>query len=282
MARTVIYPCPMHSHLPLSVAVITLNEEEHLPRCLASVRELASEIVVVDSGSTDRTPEIARDFGAVFLSEDWAGHIAQKNKALAACSQPFVLSLDADEEVSPELAASLRELFAPGLPGRDGFWINRRTFYLGQWIRHSWNPEWRVRIVRKERARWAGRDPHDKLKVDGGTERLAGDILHYSYADLRDHFSRVLHYARISAETLRRNGRPWRWYHLLFSPWMALLKKLVLRSAWRDGWRGWIISMSTFFSVFAKYAFLFEMELNSQPGTGQPSPGQPITDPTPE
>ena len=261
----------MQSRLPLSVAIITLNEEEHLPRCLASVRELASEIVVVDSGSTDRTAKIAKESGAVFLFEPWAGHVAQKNKALAACSQPFVLSLDADEEVSPELAEALRQLLADRLPGPDGFWINRRTFYLGQWIRHSWNPEWRVRLVRKERARWTGRDPHDRLEVQGNTTRLAGDILHYSYADLQDHFSRTLRYARISAETLRRNGKTCRWYHLVFSPWLAFLKKLVLRSAWRDGWRGWIISVATFFGVFAKYAFRLEMQLKSQPASVSPA-----------
>lgn len=261
----------MQRRLPLSVAIITLNEEEHLPRCLASVRELASEIVVVDSGSTDRTAEIARAAGAVFLSESWSGHVAQKNKALAACSQPFVLSLDADEEVSPELAAALRRLFADRLPGPDGFWINRRTFYLGQWIRHTWNPEWRVRLVRRERARWAGRDPHDKLEVAGHTARLTGDILHYSYSDLQDHFGRMLRYARISAETLRRDGHRCQWYHLVFSPWLAFLKKLILRSAWRDGWRGWIISVATFFSVFAKYAFRLEMQLKSPPETVSPA-----------
>jgi len=254
----------MQSRLPISVAVITLNEEDHLPRCLASVRELASEIVVVDSGSTDRTAEIAKEAGTVYRFEPWAGHVAQKNKALAACSQPFVLSLDADEEVSPELAEALHQLFADRLPEPNGFWINRRTFYLGQWIHHSWNPEWRVRLVRKERAQWMGRDPHDRLEVTGNTSRLSGDILHYSYTDLQDHFGRTLRYARISAETLRRDGKTCRWYHLVFSPWLAFLKKLILKSAWRDGWRGWIISVATFFGVFAKYAFRMEMQLNSQ------------------
>jgi glycosyltransferase involved in cell wall biosynthesis len=267
----------MQSRLPISVAVITLNEEEHLPRCLASVRELASEIVVVDSGSTDRTAEIAKMSGAVFLSEPWPGHVAQKNRALAACSQPFVLSLDADEEVSLELASALRQLFAGRLPEADGFWINRRTFYLGEWIRHSWNPEWRVRLVRKERAQWAGRDPHDKLEVQGRTARLSGDILHYSYADLQDHFARMLRYARISAETMRRNGKSCRWYHLVFSPWLAFLKKLVLRSAWRDGWRGWVISVATFFGVFAKYAFRLEMQLKSQSESEKPASERAVT-----
>jgi glycosyltransferase involved in cell wall biosynthesis len=246
--------------LPLSVAVITLNEEEHLPRCLASVRELASEIVVMDSGSTDRTAEIAKAYGAVFLKEAWAGHVAQKNKALAACSQPWVLGLDGDEEVSPELAGTLRGLFAERLPALDGFWINRRTFYLGRWIHHSWNPEWRLRLARRELAQWMGRDPHDRLEVAGKTARLNGDLLHYSYAGLQDHFERTIRYAWISADSLEQAGWRCRWYHLVFSPWLALGKRLFLKQGFRDGRRGWIIAYTTFFGVLAKYAFLFEKQ----------------------
>jgi glycosyltransferase involved in cell wall biosynthesis len=248
----------MQSRLPLSVAIITLNEEQHLPRCLASVRELTSEIVVVDSGSMDRTKEIATEFGARFLFEEWAGHVAQKTKALAACTQPWLLGLDADEAVSPELANSIRELFSGKLPELDGFWINRRTFYLGQWVNHSWSPEWRLRLARRERAQWMGRDPHDRLEVGGKTARLKGDLLHYSYANLQDHFERMVGYARISAESLERAGKRCRWYHLVFSPWLAMSKRLILKQGFRDGRRGWIIAYATFFSVLAKYALLFE------------------------
>jgi len=131
--------------------------------------------------------------------------------------------------------------------------------------------------VRKERAQWAGRDPHDKLEVQGTTARLEGDILHYSYAHLQDHFSRTLRYSQISAETMRRDGKSCHWYHLVFSPWLAFLKKLVLRSAWRDGWRGWIISGATFFGVFAKYAFRLEMQLKSQPEPAPPASERAIT-----
>lgn len=254
----------MQSRLPLSVAIITLNEEANLPRCLESVRGWASEMVIMDSGSTDGTESIAREFGAKFSVQRWHGHVAQKNLTLAACSQPFVLSLDADEEVSPELAATLRGLFSDRLPGLDGFWINRRTFYLGQWIRHSWNPEWRLRLVRREKAQWMGRDPHDRLEVSGGrTARLQGDLLHYSYADLRDHFERTVRYARISADSLARAGQRCRWYHLALSPWMALGKRLLLKQGFRDGRRGWIIAYATFFSVLAKYAFLFERQVRT-------------------
>ena len=253
------YAAAVPAPLPLSVAIITLNEAENLPRCLASVRALAAEIVVVDSGSKDGTEKVAREFGAKFSVQPWQGHVAQKNLALAACSQPWVLSLDGDEAVSPELAVALRELFSGQPPAADGYEINRRTFYLGAWVNHSWNPEWRRRLVRREKAQWLGTDPHDRLEVRGGnTARLQGDLLHYSYENLQDHFERTIRYAHISADALDRAGKRYRWCQLVFSPWLTFLKKLIFKSAWRDGWRGWIISVVTLFGVFAKYAFLYE------------------------
>ena len=252
--------------LPLSVAIITLDEESNLERCLASLDGLAAEIVVVDSGSTDRTVEIAESHGARVLHRDWPGHVAQKNRALEACTQPWALALDADEPLSPELAASIRAAFAGGEPGVSGFWVNRKTWYLGDWIRHAWYPEWRLRLVRRERARWQGQDPHDYLTVDGKTRRLEGDLLHYSYRDLEDHFTRTVKYARVSAQAMIRKGRPFRWSKMVFSPWFRLFQSLVLRQAWRDGWRGWIIAHSSMFSGFLKYAFLLEHRIATRAG----------------
>jgi glycosyltransferase involved in cell wall biosynthesis len=252
----------VQNRLPLSVAVITLNEEKNLARCLESVRGLASEIVVVDSGSTDGTGDIAKSFGAQFTFEKWQGHVAQKNLALGKCSQPWVLCLDADEEVSPELAASIQARFNTGEPVENGCEVNRRTFYLGQWIWHAWYPEWRVRLVRKSSARWVGRDPHDALEVSATTGRLAGDLLHYSYKDLNDHLHKTLKYARLSAREMQRAGKVPRFSNLLFSPALAFLKKLLFKQAWRDGWRGWLIAYSAFLGVFAKYAYMFEEKSN--------------------
>lgn len=256
--------CLVQNRLPLSIAVITFNEERNLPRCLQSVRGMASEIIVVDSGSTDRTGEIAKSFGAQFTFQQWQGHVAQKNIALEKCSQPWVLCLDADEEVSPELAASMRAQLSSGEPGANGFEVNRRTFYLGKWIWHAWYPEWRVRLVKNKSSRWGGRDPHDALEVSGATGKLTGDLLHYSYKDLNEHLHKTLDYARLSAGELRRGGKVPRFRNLLFSPWMAFLKKLFFKQAWRDGWRGWLIAYSSFLGVFAKYAFMFEEKSKSE------------------
>jgi glycosyltransferase involved in cell wall biosynthesis len=251
----------MDKPLPISVAVVAHNEEESLARCLESVAGLAAEIVVIDSGSTDRTQEIARRFNSIFEVRPWPGFVQQKNHAFSRCSQPWVLNLDADEVVSPELAQSIRELFAHGEPREDGFLVNRRTFYLGEWIWHAWYPEWLLRLGRRTETQWHGLEPHATMQVAGATRRLKGDLLHYSFRDFSDHLHRTIRYARIMAESYARQGRRFHWYQLVFSPWLAFFKHLLLRQGWRDGWRGWLIASAKWFDVFAKYGFLLEREL---------------------
>ena len=247
--------------LPLSIAIVTLNEAENLPRLLESARGVAAEIVVVDSGSTDATEAIAREAGAKFLRAPWEGFIVQKNRVLDACTQPWVLFLDADEALSPELACALQALFAEGRePAAEGYWINRRTWYLGAWIWHAWYPEWRLRLIRRGSARWGGMDPHAALDFKGPAARLQGDLLHYSFRDLEDHIRRTVGYARTMARSYASRGRRFRWRCLVFSPFWAFFKHLALKGGWRDGWRGWVISGVRMFDCFAKYAFLLEHE----------------------
>lgn len=246
------------------MAVITLNEEENLPRCLESVRELASEIVVIDSGSTDRTREVAAKFGASFEIHPWRGYVAQKNAAVERCSQPWVLCLDADEAVSPQLASSIRDLLSGGEVPEAGFFLNRLNFYCGAWIRHAWYPEWRLRLARRETLKWVGGDVHERLEVTGASGRLAGDLWHYPFDLLMDHFQKALKYARLSADSYARDGRSCPWHRAVFSPWFAFLKVLVLKSGWRDGWRGWAIAGARWLEVFAKYAFVIERRWTAQ------------------
>jgi glycosyltransferase involved in cell wall biosynthesis len=260
------------STLPLSVAVITFNEQDNLPRCLQSVAGLAAEIVVIDSGSQDCTLDIAREFGAVIEQRPWPGHVQQKNYALQRCRQPWVLSLDADEALSDELRAAIQSLFAAGEPPAEGYWVNRRNFYLGEWIWHAWYPEWRLRLVRRERGRWQGINPHDSLVVSGATQRLSGDLLHYSYRDLNDHLLRTISYARIGAQARLQQGERFRWYKLLLSPWGRFLRSMLVKQAWRDGWRGWLIAFSSMLAAYAKYAFLLEAHLREKQAQRQHTP----------
>lgn len=244
--------------LPISVTIITLNEEANLKRCLNSVSDIVGEIVIIDSGSTDGTSAIAEQYGVPIRFNTWPGHVEQKNHALGFCTLPWVLSLDADEALSDELRESLISLFSTGMPAADGYWVNRRTFYLNDWIRHAWYPEWRLRLIRREIGEWVGINPHDHLKEPSVTRKLSGDLLHYSYRDIEDHLQRTIRYARIGAEENIRKGEQFRWYRLIFSPWLRFLKSLFIRQAWRDGWRGWIIAFSSMLACFAKYAFIYE------------------------
>jgi glycosyltransferase involved in cell wall biosynthesis len=261
---------PVENRLPLSVAIITLNEEHNLPRCLESIRGLAAEIVVIDSGSTDGTRAAAERAGAVFKVNPWAGYVAQKNVALSYCTQPWILFLDADEAVSPELAANIRQLFSQGEPHEQGFFCSRLNFYLGQWIRHAWYPEWRLRLVRGNCARWVGLEVHEKLEVTGITHRLAGDLLHYPFCSVLDHFQNTLKYAKLAADSFEHSGRSCRWYQAVFSPWMAFFKILMVKNGWRDGWRGWVIAGAKWMNVFAKYAFLLERRWSSSDKISRP------------
>jgi glycosyltransferase involved in cell wall biosynthesis len=261
----------------LSVAVITLNEERDLARCLEAVRGLAAETVVVDSGSTDKTGEVARAAGATFVTHPWSGFGPQRTVALSHCWQPWVLFLDADEVVSAELAGSLRALFAGKGPAADAYQINRRAFYLGAWLWHAWSPDWCLRLVRKDAGEWGGYEPHPEWRTKGVIARLTGDLQHYSYRDLHDHLRRTIHYARVTAESYAREGRQARWYHLLFSPALAALRVLVLKQAWRDGWRGWVVAGSVGVKTFAKYAFLAEHQRATTPS----APGKPTDRSTP-
>mgnify|MGYP000868884120 FL=1 len=248
----------MTEPLPLSVSLITHNEEENLPRCLESVRSLARELVIVDSGSTDRTADVAARFGATVVTAEWPGFLAQKNRSLHRCTQPWVLCLDADEVVSDELAASIRAALADSRSEASGFYLNRRTYYLGDWIWHAWYPEWRLRLIRRGAATWAGLDPHPALQTSGATTRLPGDLLHYSFKDFADHLERSLRYARTAADSYAAAGRRAGLGQLVFSPWAAWFKFLVLKQAWRDGWRGWVIAGVKWADTFAKYAYLLE------------------------
>ncbi len=254
----------MVDRLPLSVSIITCNEEANLNRCLESVRNLAREIVILDSGSTDRTQAIAAGFEAVFEHSPWPGFTIQKQKSLDRCTQPWVLCLDADEALSPELADSIRQTLAQADPDTAGYWLNRRTWYLGAWIWHAWYPEWRLRLVRRGTAAWTGRDPHPAMSVTGRTRRLPGDLLHYSFRDLEDHLRRTVKYARDSAAAYAAAGRRFHWHQLLLPPCVAFLKHLILKQGFRDGWRGWLISIIRGIDVFAKYAFLLERERASR------------------
>lgn len=214
----------------LSVVIIAKDEADRVGAALASVAGLAEEVVVLDSGSTDETVAVAEAAGAVVLRTDWPGFVAQKNRGLAAAAGDWVLSLDADEALTPELARSIR--VALGSPTAAGYVVRRQTIWLGHALRHgAAYPDARVRLVRRDAARWVGVDPHDRLEVAGPTPTLAGDLLHRPYRDLGEHLATIDRYTALDA---RAGG----WSDVLLRPPWAFFRDFVLRGGFRDGWPG--------------------------------------------
>ena len=246
--------------IPLSVSIITLNEERNLERCLRSVVDLASEIVVVDSGSSDATEEIAKRYGARFFSKQWLGNVAQNQFSFDQCKQPWVLSIDADEALSATLCDSIRQVMTVPQEGCDGWLINRRTQYLGRWMWHVWYPERRLRLVRRESSKWVGPDPHGHIEVSGPVCKLNGDLLHYTYRDLDDQFAKLISYARTTSSVKYSKDVRMSPFKLLLSPWLRFLRDMILKSAWKDGYRGVMIAYAGAFSSFMKQAYLYELE----------------------
>ena len=248
----------MTERLPLSVAIISFNEENNISRCLEALRDLATEIIVVDSHSTDRTVEIARGLGARVITEEWKGHIGQKNSALEKCSCEWILSIDCDEVVSPELKESIRRTVLQG--SAEGYKLNRKTFFLGRWIEHAWYPDWKVRLIRNGTGRWSGFDPHDRLTVPGSVGKLDGDLYHYSFRDLRDCLERTIRYAANEAGSYYREDRRASIVNLLVNPLHGFFKHYLIKRGFLDGLHGFIISMLNGIYVFMKYALLWEMQ----------------------
>ncbi len=249
--------------LPLSVSIISFNEEKNIARTLDSIADLASEIIIVDSHSKDKTKEIAESYGAKVFTEDWKGHVAQKNSALKKCTQEWILSLDCDELVSSKLKQSIIEAITQNK--ESAFSVNRKTHYLGKLLHYAWQPDWNLRLVKKNtNPYWQGLDPHDELKCEGNSNKLEGELVHYSYKDVRNHFDKTLDYAQISAKSYKERGRKFSIWNLLLNPIVAFVRLYILRKGFLDGKHGLVAGFSTFVYTFLKYIFFWELELKDK------------------
>jgi glycosyltransferase involved in cell wall biosynthesis len=272
--------------MSLSVVIVCRNNESTIGRTLASVAGLATEIVALDSGSTDTTiPQLERE-GARVERVEWLGHIATKQKALLAASCDWVLSIDSDESVEPDLADSIRGLLARDDPSVAGARVNRKTWYAGRPLNFTWQPEWRLRLVRRVDveaglACWGGVNPHDKLELTyrgdhqpsdparaGRPARivdLPGALRHDSFTDMRDHLANNLRHAEVSARSLAEIGVRGSYWKLATSPVGAFCKQMLLKHAWRDGWRGWAAAGSTAANTMMKHILLIERTRQESP-----------------
>lgn len=248
--------------IPFSAVIITFNEERNIERCLDSLKDIAAEIIVVDSGSTDQTRSICERHGVTFLVHPFEGHIQQKNFALDQASNRWVLSLDADEALSQELKSSIRQIMS-GKPA-VGYSMNRLSNYCGTWIHHgSWYPDRKLRLFDKTKVRWTGVNPHDKAEPvnQEPTSHLKGDILHYTYYAVDEHIRKLDYFSGIAAKAYFEKGRHASWFDLHIRPGFAFFRDYILRAGFLDGYSGWLIAKFTAHYTLQKYAKLKELKL---------------------
>jgi glycosyltransferase involved in cell wall biosynthesis len=250
--------------MKISGVIITYNEARNIARCLASLQEVCDEILVLDSFSSDATQQICQSFGVRFEQNRFEGHIQQKNEVLQRAKHPWVLSLDADEALSPELRSSILALKQQGLQ-KGGFTFNRLTNYCGKWIRHSgWYPDTKLRLVTKADAQWGGINPHDQLQttIDLPIQHLNGDLLHYSYYTKADHFKQIAYFSEIASKELYarrvRSSIP----KIVMKVVAQFIKTYLIKLGFLDGVAGWHIAIRSAYATQQKYQRLRKLWQN--------------------
>ncbi|MEX1138969.1 MAG: glycosyltransferase family 2 protein [Bacteroidota bacterium] len=243
--------------IDLSVVIITFNEERNVERCLRSAKGLADEILVVDSFSKDGTVDLCRSLGARVVERRFDSYSGQKNFALDQARFDHVLSLDADEEVSDELKASM--IAVKNACNHDAYAMNRMTNYCGSWVRHgAWYPDRKVRLFDKRKGRWGGANPHEWVVLTEGAtvKSLKGDLFHYSYYTLSDHVRQIDLFTEIAAQTLFEQGRGASLVKMILGPIVRFLRDYFVKMGFLDGRAGLTIAVLSAQAVFIKYAKL--------------------------
>ena len=247
---------------PISVVIIAKNEERNIGRCLDSVRAVADDVVVVDSGSTDATEAICRARGARVVHHPFEGHVQQKNWAVTQAKYPHVLSLDADEALSDELARSIAAAKADWR--HDGWWMNRLTNYCGAWVRHcGWYPDPKLRLWDTRRGEWRGTNPHDHFEMldeRAPTGRLAGDLLHYSYYTVEEHHRQMEYFADIAARAMHAEGRRASPLRPPVATLARFVRNYVLRRGFLDGVTGLTVCRIDAWGAGLKYTRLRQLQ----------------------
>jgi glycosyltransferase involved in cell wall biosynthesis len=253
--------------VPVSVVIITFNEEKNIGRCLASVMDIADDIVVVDSFSTDQTETICLEYNARFVKHKFEGHIEQKNYAITQAKFPHILSLDADEALSDGLKEEIKKTKENW--DADGYSMNRLNNYCGQWIRHSgWYPDKKLRLWDSRKGRWGGMNPHDKFEMDSSckTRHLKGDILHYSYYTIAQHIDQINKFSTISAIVKHQKKKRIPLVYTLLRTMVAFIKRYFIKLGFLDGYYGFIICKLTTYEVFIKDIKLRELNKTIEGG----------------
>lgn len=248
----------------LSAIVPTFNEEENLPGCLESI-QWADELFVVDSFSKDRTLDIARQFGARVARHEYVNSAKQKNWAIPQASHPWVLIVDADERVTPALREEISRLLE-GNPEHDGYWVRRVNHFLGKQMNHcGWETDKVIRLIRKEKARYEDKEVHAEIALPGPLPQLKHPLLHYSFRSFKQYWRKMQAYSDWGARQLHKEGKRAGWVSIGFRPLIRFLKMYFVRLGFLDGMHGLVLSSLGAFTVFLKYAKLWEIEHSAPP-----------------
>jgi len=244
---------------PVTVTIITFNEVTRVEDAIRSVA-WADEILVLDSGSTDGTIDLARRLATRVEVTDWPGYAAQKNRAATLARHDWILSIDADERVGPELAAAL-DTWKRSDPSAAGYRCARVSKYLGRWIRTTdWYPDWQLRLYDRRRARWTERRVHESVQADGPVGRLTGELQHLPYRDVSDHLQRIDRYTTLAAADMKARGSRASYMALAMQPFAAFLRNYLLRRGILDGRVGLAVSLLNSYYVLLKYVKLLQLE----------------------
>lgn len=243
----------------ISLFIITKNEESKIAKCIASAKELVSEIIVVDSGSQDKTLQIAESLGAAIYQRDFDGFASQKNFALSKVNSPWALNLDADETLTPQLCEEIRRTLA-GTP-HAGFKLHRRNYFLGKEMKHSGlNKDYILRLVRTDAARYNDNLVHESLQLKGSVGQMKESFLHYSYDDLESYFTKLNHYTKLAARQMYQNERRFHLFPVLLTLPFEFAKRYLLKLGILDGMRGFLWSSFSTMYVFIKYMKLWALQ----------------------
>jgi glycosyltransferase involved in cell wall biosynthesis len=255
----------------LTVTVITRNEAANIEGALESVK-WADEIVVVDSRSSDNTVEIARRHASRIEVHDWKGYSAQRNYAAAIASHDWILALDADERVPPELAQEIQAIMRSG-PAAGGYRMPRISYYLGRWIRGTdWYPDYQLRLYNRRAGQFNGKRVHESVELaHGRAGTLRHNLQHYPYRDISDHVISIDHYTTLAAEEWFANGRRTNALDVMLHPPAAFLRNYVVRGGFRDGIPGFLVSVLNSYYVFLKILKLWELQSGFQAGGSLPT-----------
>ena len=237
----------------ISACIISFNEEKKLEDCLKSLQPIVDEIIIVDSLSTDDTLKIAQRYTDKIFNQKFLGHIEQKNLAVSKAGYDWILSLDCDERLTPELQQSILAI-KDNLDAADAYCMHRKTFYIYRWLNHCWYPDTKTRLFNKTTSHWGGTNPHDRIITQGKNIRLLrGDIQHYSFSSISEHLKTIDKFTEIGADELIKKGKRFTIFSPLTHASWTFIKLYFIKRGFLDGFAGLVVSVLSYMHVFVKY-----------------------------